>query len=102
MARSRTALALAALFYPTLLALLVDRTPEAERGSAIGTLSGSFDLGSVVGSMLAGVTVERISYAAGFHVAAGGALLGLVLFVIAERRLAGLGRFAPTVAGGMM
>jgi MFS family permease len=78
-----------AVFYPTLLALLVDRTPEAERGSAIGTLSGSFDLGSMVGSMLVGVTVERISYAAGFHVAAGGALLGLVLFVIAERRLAG-------------
>jgi MFS family permease len=78
-----------AVFYPTLLALLVDRTPEAERGSAIGTLSGSFDLGSVVGSMLVGVTVERISYAAGFHVAAGGALLGLVLFVIAEWRLAG-------------
>lgn len=78
-----------AVFYPTLLALLVDRTPEAERGSAIGTLSGAFDLGSVVGSMLVGVTVERISYAAGFHVAAGGALLGLVFFVIAERRLAG-------------
>jgi MFS family permease len=78
-----------AVFYPTLLALLVDRTPEAERGSAIGTLSGSFDLGSVVGSMLVGVTVERISYAAGFHVAAGDALLGLVLFVIAEGRLAG-------------
>jgi MFS family permease len=78
-----------AVFYPTLLALLVDRTPEAERGSAIGTLSGSFDLGSVVGSMLVGVTVERVSYAAGFHVAAGGALLGLVLFVIAERRLMG-------------
>jgi MFS family permease len=78
-----------AVFYPTLLALLVDRTPEAERGSAIGTLSGSFDLGSVVGSMLVGVTVERVSYAAGFHVAAGGALLGLVLFVMAERRLMG-------------
>jgi MFS family permease len=89
-----------AVFYPTLLALLVDRTPEAERGSAIGTLSGSFDLGSVVGSMLVGLTVERISYAAGFHVAAGGALLGLVLFVIAERR--GPRRFTLTGAGGMM
>lgn len=78
-----------ALFYPTLLALLVDRTPEAERGSAIGTLSGSFDLGSVVGSALVGVAVERVSYAAGFYVAAGGALLGLVLFVITERRVRG-------------
>jgi hypothetical protein len=27
---------------------------------------------------------------------------GLLLFVIAERRLARRGRFAPTVAGGMM
>jgi MFS family permease len=80
-----------ALFYPTLLALLVDRTPEGERGSAIGTLSGSFDLGSVVGSFLVGLTVERVSYAAGFRVAAGGALLGLVLFVLAERRAIGRG-----------
>jgi MFS family permease len=80
-----------ALFYPTLLALLVDRTPEGERGSAIGTLSGSFDLGNVVGSFLVGVTVERVSYAAGFHVAAAGALLGLVLFVLSERRASGRG-----------
>lgn len=78
-----------ALFYPTLLALLVDRTPEAERGSAIGTLSGSFDLGSVVGSALVGIAVERLSYAAGFYVAAGGALFGLALFVVTERRQAG-------------
>ena len=47
-----------AMFYPTLLALLVDRTPEAERGSAMGTLSGSFDLGSVLGSLLVGFTVR--------------------------------------------
>jgi MFS family permease len=78
-----------ALFYPTLLALQVDRTPEAERGSAIGTLSGSFDLGGAVGSMLVGFTVERLSYAAGFHVAAGGALLGIAIFVISEWRRGG-------------
>lgn len=75
-----------AMFYPTLLALLVDRTPEAERGSAMGTLSGSFDLGSVIGSLLVGLTVERVSFAAGFHLAAAGALAGLALFVLAERR----------------
>ncbi|MEX2220438.1 MAG: MFS transporter [Candidatus Rokuibacteriota bacterium] len=78
-----------ALFYPTLLALLVDRTPEAERGSAMGTLSGSFDLGSVLGSLLVGLTVDRVSFGAGFHIAAAGALAGLVLFVLAERRVAG-------------
>ncbi|HSB42322.1 MAG TPA: MFS transporter [Methylomirabilota bacterium] len=75
-----------AMFYPTLLALLVDRTPEAERGSAMGTLSGSFDLGSVVGSLLVGLTVDRVSFAAGFLLAAAGALAGLVQFVLAERR----------------
>lgn len=75
-----------AMFYPTLLGLLVDRTPEAERGSAMGTLSGSFDLGSVLGSLLVGFTVERVSFAAGFHAAAAGALAGLTLFVLAERR----------------
>ena len=75
-----------ALFYPTLLALLVDRTPEAERGSAMGTLSGSFDLGSVAGSLLVGLTVDRVSFAAGFLLAAAGALAGLVQFVLAERR----------------
>jgi predicted MFS family arabinose efflux permease len=77
-----------AMFYPTLLALLVDRTPEAERGSAMGTLSGSFDLGSVLGSLLVGFTVERVSFAAGFHTAAAGALAGLTLFVVTERRVA--------------
>jgi MFS family permease len=75
-----------AMFYPTLLALLVDRTPEAERGSAMGTLSGSFDLGSVLGSLLVGFTVERVSFAAGFYTAAAGAMAGLTLFVLAERR----------------
>jgi MFS family permease len=83
-----------AMLYPTLLAQLVDRTPERERGSAIGTLSGSFDLGNVIGSLLVGVTVERLSYAAGYGVAAAGAACGLLLFVWFERRAAG--------AGGMM
>ncbi|HZP34860.1 MAG TPA: MFS transporter [Methylomirabilota bacterium] len=83
-----------AMLYPTLLAQLVDRTPERERGSAIGTLSGSFDLGNVIGSLLVGVTVERVSYAAGFRVAVAGAACGLLLFRWFERRAVG--------GGGMM
>jgi MFS family permease len=88
-----------AMFYPTLLALLVDRTPEAERGSAMGTLSGSFDLGSVVGSILVGLTVERLSFGAGFHVAAAGALAGLALFALTERRAAGRPVLPGSTAG---
>jgi len=79
--------------------LLVDRTPEIERGSAIGTLSGSFDLGNVVGSLLVGLVVERVSFAAGFRVAAGGALLGLAVFVLAERRVAGRSVLPRPAAG---
>jgi MFS family permease len=88
-----------ALFYPTLLALVVDRTPEAERGSAMGTLSGSFDLGSVLGSLLVGLTVEHVSFAAGFHTAAAGALAGLTLFLLTERRVAGRGVLPRSTAG---
>jgi len=88
-----------AMFYPTLLALLVDRTPEVERGSAMGTLSGSFDLGSVLGSLLVGFTVERVSFAAGFHVAAVGALAGLTLFLVTERRVARRALLPGSTAG---
>jgi predicted MFS family arabinose efflux permease len=80
----------AALLYPTLVALLVDRTPEAERGLAIGTLSASFDVGVVLGSLLIGFTVERASYAAGFGVAGLMAVMGLGTFLVTER-----GRPAP-------
>ncbi len=75
----------AALLYPTFVALLVDRTPESERGSAIGTLAGSFDLGVVVGSLLVGFTVERASFGAGFGLAGLSAVLGLVVFLLTER-----------------
>jgi len=75
------------MFYPTLLALLVDRTPESERGSAIGTLSGAFDLGGALGSVLVGFTVERASFAAGFRVAAAGAALGIGSFLLSEWRM---------------
>ena len=74
------------VLYPTLLALLVDRTPEAERGLAIGTLSASFDVGIVIGSLAIGFTVEQTSYGVGFVVAGTGAIFGLATFVMAERR----------------
>src|SRR5438445_439588 len=56
-----------ALLYPTLAALVVERAPEAERGLALGTLSGAWDLGVVVGSVLIGAVADRVSYGAGFR-----------------------------------
>jgi MFS family permease len=75
-----------AVLYPTLAALVVDRADEAERGLALGTLSGAWDLGVVVGSVLVGVVADRVSYGAGFAVGAVGAALGLLALALIEAR----------------
>lgn len=73
------------MLYPTLVALVVDRTPESERGLAIGTLSGAWDLGVFIGSPLIALLVEALGYSAGFLASAGAASLGLLTFLVAER-----------------
>jgi len=75
----------ASLTYPTMIALLVDRTPDRERGLAMGTLSASWDVGVVLGSALVGLVIERLSFHAGFAVGAIGACAGLLTFVLLER-----------------
>ena len=45
----------------------------------------------MIGSLLVGVTVERLSYGAGYRMAAAGAACGLLLFLWFERRAAGAG-----------
>ena len=75
-----------AVLYPTLAALVVDRAGESERGLALGTLSASWDLGVVIGSALTGVVVDRVSYGAGFVVAALGATLGTLALALIELR----------------
>jgi predicted MFS family arabinose efflux permease len=77
-----------AVLYPTFAALVVDRAPERERGLAVGTLSGAWDLGVVAGSALVGVVVERFSYGAGFALGGATAALGVWWLVLAERRYA--------------
>jgi MFS family permease len=74
------------MLYPTLVALVVDRTPEAERGLAIGTLSGAWDVGVAVGSPLIALLIQSRGYSAGFLAAATMTLLGLLTFVVTERR----------------
>jgi MFS family permease len=92
---SHTSLLLAAFFlgtgasltYPTMVALLVDRTPDRERGLAMGTLSASWDVGVVVGSALVGAVIERASFGTGFGVGAAGACAAVAVFAALERRL---------------
>jgi predicted MFS family arabinose efflux permease len=75
-----------AALYPMLVALVVDRVPERERGVAMGMVSGAWDLGIFAGSLTIAAVVERGSLGAGFATAA--VLTGLALagFVLLERR----------------
>jgi MFS family permease len=73
------------MLYPTLVALVVDRAPPAERGLAIGTLSGAWDVGVFVGSPLVARLVEARGYSAGFLASALAVVLGLAAFLLTER-----------------
>ena len=73
------------MLYPTLVALVVDRTPAAERGRAIGTLSGAWDVGLAIGSPLIALLVEARGFSAGFLASALAVALGLVIFLATER-----------------
>src|SRR5437762_1803205 len=75
-----------AVLYPTLVALVVERAERHERGLALGTLSGSWDLGVVIGSALVGIVADRIGYGAGFAVGALGTLLGVIALALIENR----------------
>jgi MFS family permease len=74
------------MLYPTLVALVVDRTPLVERGRAIGTLSGAWDVGVALGAPLIAWLVQSHGYAAGFLASAATTALGLVTLLASERR----------------
>jgi predicted MFS family arabinose efflux permease len=73
-----------AVLYPTLVALVVERSVAAERGVALGTLSGAWDLGVVLGSAMVGLVADRISFGAGFAVGALGSALGVLALGVIE------------------
>jgi MFS family permease len=74
------------MLYPTLVALVVDRTPTLERGRAIGTLSGAWDVGVAIGAPTIALLVQTHGYAAGFLASALVNALGLATFLVTERR----------------
>ncbi len=76
------------LLYPTIIALVADRASSAERGLAIGTIAGAWDVGIVIGSAVVGFVVERAGFGPGFMVGAATAAAGILVFVTGERRRA--------------
>jgi MFS family permease len=72
--------------YPMLVALVVDRVPDRERGVAMGMVSGAWDLGIFAGSLAIAAVVAHASLGAGFAVAGALTLVALGGLVAVERR----------------
>ncbi|MEZ5236169.1 MAG: MFS transporter [Acidimicrobiales bacterium] len=65
--------------FPTLLAMVVDRAPEAERGQAMGSFNQYFDIGAPIGGFVTGRLVDWAGYGAGFGTMAAVAFTGAAL-----------------------
>jgi len=72
--------------YPMLVALVVDRVPDRERGVAMGMVSGAWDLGIFAGSLTLAAVVEQASLGAAFAASSALSLLALGGLVLVERR----------------
>jgi MFS family permease len=71
-----------ALVFPALMALTVDRVPDAERGAAVGSFTAFFDIGSSGGGYAVGAVADRVGFGGGFGLPAG--LCAVGLFVLAR------------------
>jgi MFS family permease len=74
--------------FPILFGLVVRRTPERDRGSAVAVYTGLSDLGVVMGGPLLGWVLERWSYETLYMTAAAFVILGTSLFVPWDARVA--------------
>ncbi len=71
--------------FPILYALTVTRARVAERGAAMAVYTGLFDVGTLVGGPLLGVTIRWFSYDVMFLTAAGFVVIGLGMFALWDR-----------------
>jgi DHA1 family multidrug resistance protein-like MFS transporter len=69
----------AAAFLPTAIALVIDLTPEAKRGEAIGWYSASLQLGLMAGPITGGFLTRHFGFNAAFYGCSAISLVGLVL-----------------------
>jgi len=72
-----------------LVALVVDRVPDRERGVAMGMVSGAWDLGVFAGSLTIAAVIARASLGAGFAAATALIVLAGGGLVLVERRRVG-------------
>jgi MFS family permease len=67
------------LLYPAILLLALNRAPDTERASVVGTVSSFFDLSQGVGALALGGVAELGGYRSAFGVAGAVAIVGLVV-----------------------
>ena len=63
---------------PSIMALVVDRSPPHERGAALATLMGAFDVGVGLSSIALGAVLEYTDFTVMFLCAGGVALVGAI------------------------
>jgi MFS family permease len=78
----------AAAFLPTAIALVIDLTPEAKRGEAIGWYSASIQLGLMAGPITGGFLAGHFGFDAAFYGCSAISLIGLVLVFSRLRAIA--------------
>lgn len=71
--------------FPILTGLVVGRARASERGAAIALFTAVFDVGTLVGGPLFGVTVESFGYPPMYALAGGVAVTGAVIFALWDR-----------------
>ena len=83
--------------FPILSTLIVERTPEQDRGSALTIFTALFDVGMLLGGPMLGAVVESVSAPFMFFVAAGISLAGLIAFGLWDRPTLSPRTVAPSV-----
>ena len=82
------------LLFPSLALIAVERTGDAQRGTAMGAFTAFFDVGVGVGAPLAGAVSALAGYPAAFWTAAGCAAIGAIMGAVQPAGPA-TGREAP-------
>jgi MFS family permease len=78
--------------FPILFALVVGRTPEANRGSTLALFTALFDLGVLIGGPSFGLVIERFGFAAMYALGGIGLALGSIAFFLWDGALLRRGR----------
>jgi MFS family permease len=86
--------------YPALMSLAIDRAPLADRGSAMATIGAAFDGGLTLGTLVDGYLLDWGGFPAMFATNALMPVIGVIGFLLLDRRGRQRGDLAGTGAVG--